>query len=83
MVGHETLELLARVLGGLNRSSSHPWPPAPSPVPLGLRAYKRRNVIERMGGRLKNWRWMATRYDRLAPKYLAGLALVSVVVAWT
>jgi transposase len=40
-------------------------------------------VIERMWGRLKNWRRIATRYNRLARNYLAGLALVSVVVAWT
>jgi transposase len=51
--------------------------------PLDCKAYKRRNVIERMGGRLKNWRRIATRYDRLARNYLAGLALVSVVIAWT
>jgi len=53
------------------------------PFPLDRKAYKRRNVIERMWSRLKNWRRIATRYDRLARNYLAGLALVSVVVAWT
>jgi transposase len=35
-----------------------------------------------MWGRLKNWRRIATRYDRLARNYLAGLALVSVVMVW-
>ena len=53
------------------------------PFPLDRKAYKRRNVIERMWARLKNWRRIATRYDRLARNYLAGLALASVVVAWT
>ena len=47
------------------------------------KAYKRRNVIERLWCRLKNWRRIATRYDRLARNYMAGLALVSVVIAWT
>jgi transposase len=36
-----------------------------------------------MWSRLKNWRRIATRYNRLARNYLASLALVSVVVAWT
>jgi transposase len=52
-------------------------------VPLDRRAYKRRNTIERLFCRLKNWRRIATRYDRLARNYLAGLALVSAVTAWT
>jgi len=53
-----------------------------TPYPLDRTAYRRRNVIERMFGKLKNWRRIATRYDRLARNYLAALALVSIVVAW-
>ena len=53
-----------------------------TPYPLDRTAYRRRNVIERMFGKLKNWRRIATRYDRLAQNYLAALALVSIVVAW-
>jgi transposase len=49
------------------------------PYPLDRRAYKRRNVIERLFCRLKNWRRLATRYDRLARNYLASLALVPTV----
>ncbi len=44
------------------------------PYPLDRAAYRRRNVIERMFGRLKNWRRIATRYDRLAQNYLAAIA---------
>ena len=40
-------------------------------------ACRRRNVIERMFGRLKNWKRIATRYDRLAINYLAAIALVA------
>lgn len=54
-----------------------------TPYPLDRVAYRRRNVIERMFGKLKNWRRIATRYDRLARNYLAAIALVSIVVAWT
>ncbi|MBB4303234.1 transposase [Rhodobium orientis] len=35
-----------------------------------------------MFGKLKNWRRIANRYDRLAANDLAALALVSVVIAW-
>jgi transposase len=35
-----------------------------------------------MFGKLKNWRRIATRYDRLARNYIAALAIVSIVIAW-
>ena len=46
-------------------------------------AYRRRNRIERLFGHLKNWRRVATRYDRLSCNCMAAVALVSCVVAWT
>ena len=52
------------------------------PYPLDRAAYRRRNLIERLFGRLKNWRRIATRYDRLARNFLAGLALIAVVTEW-
>ena len=53
------------------------------PYPLDRAAYRRRNLIERLFGRLKNWRRIATRYDRLARNYIAALALVAVASEWT
>lgn len=53
------------------------------PYSLDCAAYRHSNVIKRMFGKLKNWRHIATSYDRLARNYLAALALVSVVIAWT
>ena len=44
-------------------------------------AYRRRNGIERLFGHLKNWRRVATRYDRLSCNYMAAVALVSCVIA--
>ena len=52
------------------------------PYPLNRAAYRRRNLIERLFCRLKNWRRLATRYDRLARNYLAALALVAVASEW-
>lgn len=53
-----------------------------TPYPLDRRAYRRRNVVERMFCKLKNWRRIATRYDRHAQNFLAGLALAAIVIAW-
>ena len=53
------------------------------PYPIDRAAYRRRNLIERLFCRPKNWRRLATRYDRLASNYLAALALVAVVSEWT
>ncbi len=45
--------------------------------PLNRAAYSRRNIIERMFGKLGNWKRIATRYDRLAVNYLAAVALAT------
>lgn len=50
--------------------------------PLNRAAYRRRNIIERMFGKLKNWKRIATRYDRLAINYLAAIALVALATQW-
>lgn len=44
--------------------------------------YKGRNVVERRFCHLKQWRGIATRYDKLATVYRAAVVL-SAVVAWT
>jgi transposase len=53
-----------------------------TPYPIDRNAYRRRNVIERLFCKLKNWRRIATRYDRLARNYIAAIALAAVLVAW-
>jgi transposase len=52
------------------------------PYPLDRAAYRHRNLIERLFCRLKNWRRIATRYDRLARNYLAALALIAAATEW-
>ena len=53
-----------------------------TPFPLDRRAYARRNVVERLFCKLKNWRRIATRYDRLARNFLSAIALVAAVTLW-
>jgi transposase len=49
---------------------------------LNRTAYRRRNVIERMFGRLKNWKRIATRSDRLAVTSLAAIVLGATLTQW-
>ena len=43
--------------------------------------YRLRNRFESLFGYLKNWRSVATRYERLACNYLAAVALTACVLA--
>jgi transposase len=43
-------------------------------------AYKGRNVVERCFNRLKQWRGIATRHDKTARSYLAGLTLAAALL---
>ena len=44
--------------------------------------YKARNRIERFFNRMKHFRRVATRYDRLATNYLAAVCLAATVSYW-
>ena len=49
-------------------------------VKYDKRRYKRRNRIEIMFGRLKDWRRVATRYGRCPKVFLSAVALAAVVM---
>lgn len=42
--------------------------------------YRRRNVVERCVNRLKQWRAIATRYDKRAVNYRAGVVIASLMI---
>jgi len=50
------------------------------PVNFDKVVYKRRNVVERCFNRFKNWRALATRYDKHAVIYRGGLLLAAVLL---
>jgi transposase len=52
------------------------------PFSFNKRIYKLRWLIENAFNRLKDFRRIATRYDRLARTYLASVCLVAVLVWW-
>ena len=52
------------------------------PVKYDKRRYRKRNRIEIMFGRLKDWRRVATRYDRYPTVFLPAIALAATVIFW-
>lgn len=45
---------------------------------INRETYKLRNLIERMFNKLKNWRRVATRYDKTAESFLAFVTIASI-----
>jgi transposase len=58
-----------------NPTRKHRWP-------IDLDAYKERNLIERAFSRLKDFRRIATRYDKLARNFASAIALTAIVIWW-
>ncbi len=52
------------------------------PIPHDVERYKARHKIEVMFGRLKDWRRIATRYDRSPTVFLSAIALAALVIYW-
>jgi len=44
--------------------------------------YKGRNAVERIFRRLKDFRRIATRYDKLATNFLGAIYLAAAVTCW-
>ena len=42
--------------------------------------YRERNLVERFFNKIKHYRAIATRYDKLANTYMAGVMLVCVII---
>jgi transposase len=44
--------------------------------------YKQRHKVENMFGKLKDWRRIATRYDRRADIFMAAITIAAIVIWW-
>ena len=51
--------------------------------PFDAETHKLRNIIERALCRLKDWRRIATRYDKLASNFAAAVAIAAIIISWT
>ena len=59
-------------------------PPVPQRVdeiPFDRAVYRERNQVERLVGRLKQFRRIATRYEKLAATFLALIHLAAAVIS--
>jgi len=75
---HLRARLLARgtvpvIPNKADRKRLHPFDPG---------AYKKRNAVEQMFCRLKDFRRVATRYDKLTQNYLAALCIPAAIAYW-
>ncbi len=61
------------VIARLSNEPVKPWE-----RPFDRRAYRKRNVVERVVGWLKECRRVATRYEKLALNYLAMVKLAMI-----
>ncbi len=44
--------------------------------------YKQRNIVERLFCRIKDWRRIATRFDRNIKNFMAAIAIAATVIWW-
>ena len=51
-------------------------------IPYNANICKQRNRIERMFGRLKDWRRIATRYDRCAHAFMSAICIAANLIFW-
>lgn len=76
-----------RLRGWLTERGTRPVIPSKAnrraPLPFNERLYRKRNLIECMFCRLKDYRRIATRYDKLAANYLSSLCLAAALTWWT
>lgn len=50
------------------------------PIQYDKEIYKQRHKIENMFGRIKDWRRIATRYDRCAHTFFSAICIAAIVI---
>jgi len=50
--------------------------------PYDKNLYKQRHKVENMFGRIKDWRRIATRYDRCAHTFFSAICIAATVIWW-
>lgn len=53
-----------------------------SPAAFCKTQYKQRHKVENMFAKLKDWRRIATRYDRRADVFMAAIIIAAIVIWW-
>ena len=74
-ISHTIPERSDQIAWRKNKGSAGGRPPSFDPE-----LYRHRNTVERGFNRLKQWRGIATRYDKYALTYLGGVILAAIVI---
>lgn len=74
-IKHTIPERRDQIAGRKAKGSAGGRPPA-----FDAEVYKQRNTMERGFGRLKQWRGVATRYDKYAVTFLGGVLLAGTIM---
>jgi transposase len=53
-----------------------------APIPYDRDAYRARNLVEHLWCHRKDWRRIATRYDKLATNYLSAALIAAAIIYW-
>ncbi|MFS8115569.1 IS5/IS1182 family transposase, partial [Rhizobium jaguaris] len=52
------------------------------PYPYDSELYKKRHKVENLFAKLKDWRRIATRYDRCAHTFFSAVCIAATVIFW-
>ena len=69
----ENLDITPCIPSRKNRKHPKPHDPA---------LYRQRHPIENLFAKLKDWRRLATRYDRCADIFMGAITLAAIVIFW-
>lgn len=81
--GYDANSLRARLTASATEAVIPSTRSRKAPIPYDAEAYIGRNLIERAFCRLKDWRRIATRYDKLARNFESAVAIAAVILWWT
>jgi transposase len=81
--GYDANSLRARLAGTATEAVIPSTRSRKTPIPHNAQAYCARNQIERAFCRLKDWRRIATRYDKLANNFASAVAIAATIIWWT
>jgi transposase len=76
--GYDATALRTAIVGRKAWANIPPRSNRKDPICFSPHLYKARNLIERFFNKIKHFRRIATRYDKLAENYLAALKLAAV-----
>lgn len=80
--GYDSDEYRAALLAKGITSCIPPRKGRKSPATFCKTQYKQRYKVEIMFGRFKDWRRIATRYDRRADIFMATVTIAAIVIWW-